>query len=115
MPIAAIAPWRTYAVSPRWAGEPGWLDVEPNDANDSRQHSASDPSRAELPTPPSQVRGADLRTLARALVAAALAAHGQGTSSRTVVGRLTVAGSARWRFHPPGQPDQENEDGCDRG
>jgi hypothetical protein len=115
MPITAIAPWRTYAVSPRWAAEPGWLDVEPNDAKDSRQHRASDPSRAEPPTPPSQVRGADLRTLARALVAAALAAHGQGTSSRTVAGRSGVAGSARWRFHPPGQPDPKNEDKCDRG
>lgn len=115
MPITAIGPWRTYAVSPRWAGEPGWLDVEPTDANDSRQHSASDPSRAELPTPPSQVCAIDLSALARALVAAALAIHGQPAGCPPVAGRSGVAGSARWSLHPPGQRDHKNEDGCDRG
>jgi hypothetical protein len=116
MPIAAIAPWRTHAVSPGWAGEPGWLDVEPNDdAAGSCQGRAGDPSPASTPAPTGQVRSVDFRALARALVAAALAAHGQPTSSRTVVGRLTVAGSARWRFHPPGQRNTENEGGCDRG
>jgi hypothetical protein len=89
--------------------------MEPNNANRNRQHHATDPSSASTPTPTGQVRGADLSALARALVAAALAVHGRPTGSQAVVGRLTVAGLARWSLHPPGQRNQHNEDGCDRG
>jgi hypothetical protein len=95
--------------------DPGWLDVEPNNANRSRQHLESDPSSASTPDATGRVGPGDLNALARALVAAALAVHGRPAGSQTVAGRSGVAGSARWRFHPPGQRDQNNEDGCDKG
>jgi hypothetical protein len=102
-------------VSPDWAAEPGWLDVEPNDADRSRQHLESDPSSASTPDATGQVNAADLSALARALVAAALAVHGRPAGCPPLAGRSGVAGSARWRLHPPGQFDRNNEGGCDKG
>jgi hypothetical protein len=113
--ITATALSGTTAVSPGWPAEPGWLDMEPNNANRSRQHHARDPSSASTPTPTGQVRAADLSALARALVAAAVAVHGRPPGGQMVAGRSGVAGSGRWRFHPSGQLDRNNEDGCDRG
>jgi hypothetical protein len=103
------------AVSPGWAAEPGWLDVEPNNANRSRHHRTRDPSSASTSALPGEVNAADLSALARALVAAALAVHGRPAGCQALAGRSGVAGSAPWRLHPPGQFDRNNEDGCDRG
>ncbi len=102
-------------MSPGWAAEPGWLDVEPNNANRSRQHRARDPSLASRSALPGEVDAADLSGLARALVAAAMAVHGRPAGCQALAGRSGVAGSARWRLHPPGQRDQNNEDRCDTG
>jgi hypothetical protein len=103
------------AVSPGWAAEPGCLNMERSNANRQRQHRARDPSSASTPSWAGEVDAADLSVLARALVAAALAVHGRPAGCRALAGRSGVAGSARWRLHPPGQRNQHNEGGCDRG
>jgi hypothetical protein len=87
----------------------------PNDADRSRQQPERDPSPVSLPAATERVRAGDLSALARALVAAALAVHGQRVGGQALAGRSIVAGSARWRFHPPGQHDPNNEVGCDTG
>jgi hypothetical protein len=89
--------------------------MEPNNADRSRQPRARDPSSALTSALPGEVDAADLSALARALVAAALAVHGRPAGGQALAGQSMVAGSARWRFHPPGQREQHNEDGCDRG
>ena len=102
-------------VSPGWPGDPGWLDVEPNDANRSCQHRESDPASASTRDATGQGRPGDLRALARALVAAALAVHPPPPGCARVAGGSRVAGSARWSLHPPGQHDHKDEGGCDQG
>jgi hypothetical protein len=89
--------------------------MEPNNPGRSRQHRARDPRSASTSALPGEVDAADLSALARALVAAALAVHSQPAGCQARAGWSGVAGSARWRLHPPDQRNQHNEDGCDRG
>jgi hypothetical protein len=83
--------------------------MEAQHTDGSHEHQQRGPS----PTSTGQVCAADLSGLARALVAAALAVHPRPAGNQMVAGRPRVAGSARWRFHPPGQHDRNTEGGCD--
>jgi hypothetical protein len=90
--------------------------VEPNDADPSLQHLESDQSSASTLDVAGRVQAGDLSALAGALLAAALAVHGQPAACQALAERSgVVAGSARWRFHPPGQRDPNSEDGCVKG